>query len=42
MDQQILDKFMPNAPKERKTLSDIIMEKIALQKLDQSSSIGWK
>ncbi|CAG8459531.1 6220_t:CDS:2 [Cetraspora pellucida] len=38
-DQQILDKFMPNVPKERKTLSDIIMEKIALQELDQSSSI---
>ncbi|CAG8563482.1 16130_t:CDS:2 [Racocetra fulgida] len=41
-DQQVLDKFMPNAPKERKTLSDIIMEKIALQTLDQSSLIGWK
>ncbi|CAG8525072.1 1986_t:CDS:2 [Cetraspora pellucida] len=38
-DQQILDKFMPNVPKERRTLSDIIMEKIALQELDQSSSI---
>ncbi|CAG8824468.1 28336_t:CDS:2, partial [Gigaspora margarita] len=38
-DQQILDKFLPNAPKERKTLADIILEKIALQTSDQSSSI---
>ncbi|CAG8643561.1 13488_t:CDS:2 [Dentiscutata heterogama] len=38
-DQAILDKFLPNAPKERKTLADIIIEKIALQNLDQSSSI---
>ncbi|CAB5396459.1 unnamed protein product [Rhizophagus irregularis] len=32
-DQEILKKFLPNAPRERKTLADLIMEKIESQNL---------
>ncbi|CAG8560757.1 12507_t:CDS:2 [Acaulospora colombiana] len=41
-DQEILDKFLPSAPKARKTLADIIMEKIESQNMNKSASEGLK
>ncbi|CAG8490872.1 17825_t:CDS:2 [Funneliformis caledonium] len=49
-DQVILEKFLPNAPKERKTLADLIIEKIEARKFakddttsaSQSSAISPK
>ncbi|EXX62541.1 hypothetical protein RirG_160700 [Rhizophagus irregularis DAOM 197198w] len=40
-DQEILKKFLPNAPRERKTLADLIMEKIESQNLikDKTSDV---
>ncbi|GBB89556.1 hypothetical protein RclHR1_16290002 [Rhizophagus clarus] len=38
-DQEILKKFLPNAPRERKTLADLIMEKIELQNLIKDKTL---